>query len=223
MSALFCYNENNRYAPWREADLEGFVMSKTLIIIVVIVLILVVGTIVRFMNSGPDLKQYVILKNPRISTMASQKMLVVELKGDPGATAGKAIGQLYGIFYRLKNNRIKQAAPRARWPVGLETKKEDWNGVYGLPVSDTVTELPVQKEGPTVKLDTWEYGTMAEILHIGPYSTETPTINRLKNFITENEYEISGDHEEEYLKGPGLFPTDPKKYYTIIRYPVRKK
>lgn len=220
MSALFCYNENRKQM---KKTLEGLIMGKTLFIIIGIVLVLVVGIIAWFMNSGPNLKQYESLKNPKINTMASQKMLVVEVKGDPNTTGGKAIGQLYGTFYKLKNNRIKQAAPRARWPLGLETKKEEWFGVFGLPVSETVTELPAQKGGPTVKLATWEYGTVAEILHIGPYSTETPTINKLKDFITENGYEISGDHEEEYLKGPGFFPTDPKKYYTIIRYPVRKK
>jgi hypothetical protein len=199
-------------------------MSKKLIIIlIIIVVIVVVGLILWFMNAGPNLKQYESLKSPKMNTMANQKMLVVELKGDPNAAAGKAIGQLYGVFYKLKNNRIKQAAPRARWPVGLEAKKEDWIGVYGLPVSDTVTELPAQKDGLAVKLATWEYGTVAEILHIGPYSTEEPTITKLKNFISESGYGIYGDHEEEYLKGPSFFPTDPKNYYTIIRYRVRKK
>lgn len=113
-------------------------------------------------------------------------------------------------------------APRARWSVAFDAKKEDWIGVYGLPVSDTVRELPAPKKDLQVKLTTWEYGTVAEILHIGPYSQETPTIEELKSFIAANGYEITGDHEEEYLKGPGLWPTDPHKYYTIIRYRVQK-
>jgi effector-binding domain-containing protein len=84
--------------------------------------------------------------------------------------------------------------------------------------------LPKQKkEQPELQLVNWEYGTVAEILHIGPYSTEKATIDKLKKFITANGYEIIGDHEEEYLKGPGLWPTNPKHYYTIIRYRIRKK
>ena len=45
----------------------------------------------------------------------------------------------------------------------------------------------------------------------------TPTIEKIKTFISERGYEINGDHEEEYLKGPGMFfKGNPKKYRTII-------
>jgi hypothetical protein len=197
-------------------------MIRVIMIVVAVILVLAAGFIFFSMNSGPDLKSYARLKQPQISEMKRQKMIEVQLKGDPKTTAGKAIGQLYGIFYRLKNNRIKQAAPRARWPVSLESDREDWIGVFGLPVSETVAEIPAQKTGPQIKLTTWEYGTVAEILHIGPYSVEQPTIEKLKSFIRDNGYEIVGDHEEEYLKGPGLWPVNPKDYYTIIRYRVKK-
>jgi hypothetical protein len=33
---------------------------------------------------------------------------------------------------------------------------------------------------------------------------------------------VAGPHEEEYLKGPGL-AASPADYWTIIRYPVKKK
>jgi hypothetical protein len=62
---------------------------------------------------------------------------------------------------------------------------------------------------------------VAEILHIGPYDRETPTIDRLKRFIATSGYSIIGEHEEEYLKGPGLlFRGSPKNFHTIIRYRV---
>ncbi len=33
----------------------------------------------------------------------------------------------------------------------------------------------------------------------------------------------TGEHEEEYLKGPGMFGTGgPEKYLTIIRYRLKK-
>jgi effector-binding domain-containing protein len=64
---------------------------------------------------------------------------------------------------------------------------------------------------------------VAEILHIGPYDREEPDIARLTGFIKDNGYSIIGDHEEEYLKGPGMFSKgNPEKYYTIIRYRVKK-
>lgn len=67
------------------------------------------------------------------------------------------------------------------------------------------------------------FGEVAEILHPGPYETESPTIDRLLKFIESSGYRIVGDHEEEYLKGPGYGKIDPKDYATIIRYRVERK
>ncbi|OGF65834.1 MAG: hypothetical protein A2Y62_19170 [Candidatus Fischerbacteria bacterium RBG_13_37_8] len=155
--------------------------------------------------------------------MPNQKMIVIELKGDPNVVAKDVFKKLYKTYYKLKIKDWKMVAPRARWTdIGLS--KENWIGYYGIPVPDSVTQLPpdVNKEGPEVKLETWNYGEIAEILHIGPYSEETETVNKLGAFIEEKEYRITGMHEEEYLKGPGLWPVNPKNYYTIIRYTVEK-
>jgi hypothetical protein len=198
-------------------------MRKVLLIIVAVIFISVVGVIVFMITAGPDLKQFQHLKQPQISTMKNQKMIEVQLKGDPNVTAGKGIGQLFTTLYRVKNNHQKMSAPRARWPISFDTNKTNWIGIYGLPVSESVVELPKQKKGISVKLSTWEYGTVAEILHKGPYTTEPVTIDKLKQFIKDSGYEVVGGHEEEYLKGPGFWPTNPKDYYTIIRYRIRKK
>jgi len=69
-----------------------------------------------------------------------------------------------------------------------------------------------------VKIETWEYGTVAQILHLGPYDQEYPTVERLHKFIADSGYELAGPHEEEYLTSP-----DAKVQKTIIRYPIRKK
>jgi hypothetical protein len=95
-----------------------------------------------------------------------------------------------------------------------------------MPVPENVAELPEYEAEPglTIELTTWEYGEVAEILHIGPYDKEEPTIEKLHTFIEENGYKIVGLHEEEYLKGPGMFfKGNPEKYYTIIRYQVKKE
>ena len=94
-----------------------------------------------------------------------------------------------------------------------------------MPVPDEVTTLPEYEAeaGLKVALTTWEYGEVAEILHIGPYDKEDQTIAKLMTFIEQQGYEIIGEHEEEYLKGPGMFfKGNPEKYYTIIRYQVKK-
>ena len=64
---------------------------------------------------------------------------------------------------------------------------------------------------------------MAEILHVGPYNVEQPDIERLLNFIKLQGYRVFGDHEEEYVKGPGMmFAGDPNNYLTIIRLRVER-
>lgn len=87
---------------------------------------------------------------------------------------------------------------------------------------DTIEKDSLPPNG-RLKLTTWSYGPTAEILHLGPYAGETATIARLKAFITNQGYRIVGMHEEEYLKGPGLFGKgNPLKYQTLIRYRVQK-
>ncbi len=163
--------------------------------------------------------QYEDLKDPRITNMPSQKMLVAESKGDPNVVAQAAFSKLFGAFFRLPGARM--APPRARWPNLASDPKSEWIGLYALPLPDTVTELPAGVGG--VRIEEWEYGDVAEILHIGPYSEEIPTIERLHAFIQDQGYVIAGPHEEEYLKAPGMGSIPPEEYLTIIRYPVKKK
>jgi hypothetical protein len=186
------------------------------------------GFITIFMiGCGPDLSHYDILLKPQIVNKSAQKMLIYEIKGDPNKTAGIAIGALYSAFYKLKKDyEMNSYAPIARWPITADTPRDEWIGIFGLPISDSVTELPddILEKYPQLKIDNWEYGKVAEILHIGSYSTEHANIVKLINFIENSGYEIAGAHEEEYLKGPGMFfKGNPKKYKTILRYPVQEK
>lgn len=166
-----------------------------------------------------DFSQYEKLKNPQIRKLPDKvKLLVVEKKGDPNVVAGMAFSTLFSTFFSLPG--VKMAPPRARWLNTLSDPRNEWIGQYALPLPDSVTSLQAQVEG--VKIDYWEYGEVAEILHVGSYSDETPTIEKLFAFIAEQGYEIAGPHEEEYLRGPES-GTDTSKYMTIIRYRVRKK
>ncbi len=84
-----------------------------------------------------------------------------------------------------------------------------------MPVPDDTTALPKKEPGPGITLETWQYGTVAQILHLGDYAQEEGSIARLQQFITDEVYRVSGVHEEEYLTRP-----DAKTPKTIIRYPV---
>ena len=161
--------------------------------------------------------------DPQILEMPSQKMAVVITHGDPNVVGAQAMPALYGAAYTLKfalkkqGRAFKVAALRARWPADLGTPADQWTGIWGLPIPDDTTELVQKTPGVEVVIQTWEYGTVAEILHLGPYSEEPPTIARLHEFIAASGYEIAGVHEEEYLTMPGV-----KVQKTLIRYPVRK-
>ena len=69
-------------------------------------------------------------------------------------------------------------------------------------------------------METWPYGTVGEILHVGPYNAMTPTVSKLADFVKSKGYELDkSSHEEVYLKAPGtFFKGDPATYKTIIRY-----
>jgi hypothetical protein len=177
------------------------------------------GALLLFGLDGlQDLSKYESLKEPQIRQMPAQKMLVVEAKGDPNVVAQTAFGLLYKTFFSLPG--AKMAAPRARWLNFVNTPKNEWRGLYGLPLPDSITSLPQGVTG--VRIETWDYGEVVEILHIGSYSEETPTIQKLLKFIEDKGYRISGAHEEEYLKGPGM-AASPAEYWTIIRYQVKKR
>jgi hypothetical protein len=92
-------------------------------------------------------------------------------------------------------------------------------------VPEAVSDLPKNVAGPMpTVITTWAYGDVAEILHVGSYSTEQPDIERLHAFIDSHGYRVVGDHEEEYVKGPGMiFAGDPNAYLTIIRLRVEKR
>jgi hypothetical protein len=203
--------------------------TKLILIAVPILLaIALVGLGVMFAGSGPDPAQFMYLKQPQMRTMADQRVLVVETKGDPTAAGGEAFGLLFKTYFKLKGvpKGRKQPAPRARWPLALDTPKDQWIGRYAMPIPDGVDALPGSAQstsGLRAELARWEYGPVAEILHAGPYSREEPTIRRLTDFIREGGYVIKGEHEEEYIKGPGMFfKGNPEKYLTIIRYRIKK-
>jgi hypothetical protein len=162
---------------------------------------------------------------PQIVEMPAQRMAVVYGKGRPDKVFAELFPALYGSVYTLKFALKKQGVPtfkisppRSRYPDGLLVPMEQWTIITGIPVPEDTASLPQKVPGIEVKLETWEYGTVAQILHLGAYDQEKPTVERLQKFIEYSGYQITGVHEEEYLTKP-----DAKVMKTIIRYQVMKK
>jgi len=70
------------------------------------------------------------------------------------------------------------------------------------------------------RLEAFHEGLSAQIMHVGPYSVEAPTIERLHEYIKESGGEPRGRHHEIYLGDPRR--AAPSKLRTILRQPFEK-
>jgi hypothetical protein len=71
---------------------------------------------------------------------------------------------------------------------------------------------------PELRFEKFAEGKAAQIMHLGPYSAEGPTIERLHAFVAEQGYRLRGKHHEIYLGDPRR--AAPDKLKTIVRHPV---
>jgi hypothetical protein len=69
-----------------------------------------------------------------------------------------------------------------------------------------------------LRLEPFHEGRAVQIMHLGPYSAEAPTIEKLHAFAREHGYQLRGKHHEIYLSDPRR--TAPEKIKTVIRQPV---
>ncbi len=87
---------------------------------------------------------------------------------------------------------------------------------------EKATEQVKQKKNPValaqVRFESFDEGKAAQIMHIGPFSEEGPTIQKVHTFIEENESRLTGKHHEIYLSD--IRKAAPEKWKTIIRQPM---
>lgn len=155
----------------------------------------------------------------------------------------QAIGAIYPLAYTLKF-RLKPdglAMPilplEALWYTGeggvfdLSVPPSEWGWRLLLAVPDELTdglladaaaEIRRKKRASPrlddVRLERWCEGRAAQVMHVGPYADERPTIERLHAFIAERGLARHGAHHEIYLGDPRAAP--PDKLRTILRQPI---
>jgi hypothetical protein len=161
---------------------------------------------------------------PRLVELPAQSVAVVHTLGEPRAAANSALPALYAAVYHVRSllkregRGFKIEHLRARWPDAHLVPKEHWHAAWALPVPEGGEPIPQRKPGVSVEREQWEYGTVAEIVHVGSYEDEGASVRRLHAFIAEQGYEVAGPHEEEYLT-----TRRARVQRTLIRYPVRRK
>ena len=84
-----------------------------------------------------------------------------------------------------------------------------------------ISEVARKKDPPALaklRVVEWTEGPSAQILHVGPYSAEPPTIERLHAAIGSAGLRPRGRHHEIYISDPNR--TAPERLKTVIRQPV---
>ncbi len=186
-------------------------------------------------NSSP--KAVVVVDVPPLN------FLMVDGRGDPNTTAAykEAVEALFSLSYALKFMVKKELAVdyavmplEGLWWVddmsqfSVDDKSGwQWTAMVMQPeyiVADLVETARVQiarkKKLPALshlRLETLHEGQAAQMMHLGPYAAEAPTIEKLHRFIIERGGQPVGKHHEIYLNDPGR--TAPEKLKTVIRQP----
>ncbi|MCP4184757.1 MAG: hypothetical protein GY761_15815 [Hyphomicrobiales bacterium] len=170
--------------------------------------------------------------------------LMIDGKGDPGNSTeySQALEALYGVSYTLKFAVKKGPVAidygvmplEGLWwaddmSVFVSGDKSQWQWTMMIMQPDFITQAMVDEAVATVKakknpealpllrFEAFDEGMCAQTLHIGPFSEEGPTIQRVHDFIDENSSR-RGKHHEIYLSD--IRRAAPAKWKTIIRQPM---
>jgi hypothetical protein len=184
-------------------------------------------------------------REPALVDVPELGFLMVDGHGDPNTATEytQAVEALYTVSYSLKF-AIKRARDGFDYGVmpleGLwwvrdmskftSSKKSDWDWTAMIMQPDQVTQdlledalanATAKKSLPAaakLRLERFREGPAAQVMHIGPYDAEGPTIKRLHELIAESGRTRRGKHHEIYLSDPRRCA--PEKLRTIIRQPV---
>jgi hypothetical protein len=182
----------------------------------------------------------------RFMEVAPVRAVMVDGDGQPGeATFAARMPGLYTTAYSLRFALKRRGVERRvgmleglYWTadgatdldVILGPKRGTWRWTLfiALPGEATDEELADAlakgraKVAPEVaadlRIETFAEGAVAQVLYLGPYADERPTIERLHAAIAAAGFRPRGRHHELYLGDPSR--SAPAKLRTLIRQPV---
>lgn len=172
------------------------------------------------------------------------RYLMVDGEGDPNTAPAyaEAVEALFSVAYTAKfmvkkgpeaidygvmplealwwadDPSVFRTGNRSRWKWTAMILQPDF--VSDALIGQAIDEVRRKKNLPGVdrlRLDTLAEGRCAQILHVGPFSEEGPTIVRLHAFISVRSA-LRGRHHEIYLSD--IRRTEPAKWKTILRQPM---
>lgn len=202
-----------------------------------------VGTTVDFKHELREL--YGARRSPTVVEVPELAFLMIDGHGDPNTSSEyrEAVSALFSVSYAarfaLKRTGVIDFSVmplEGLWwaadmsAFSIEDKSAwDWTMLIMQPdevTAEVLAEAKV-KAAPKVpaavlerlRLERRSEGLAAQVLHVGPYSAEGPTVASLHAFIAEQDRELAGKHHEVYLGDPRR--SAPEKLKTIIRQPMR--
>lgn len=170
--------------------------------------------------------------------------LMIDGEGDPNTSAryAEAVQALFSVSYTAKFMLKKrtQEVDYAVMPLeGLwwsddmsafisnDRSKWRWTMMIMQPhfvatevIDESIAEVKRKKALSALgelRMETFTEGSCAQVLHVGPFSEEGPTIRRVHDFIAGRSA-LAGKHHEIYLSD--IRRADPAKWRTIIRQPM---
>ena len=174
--------------------------------------------------------------------------LMVDGHGDPNVASEyqEALEGLYSVAYKLKFMSKKElgkdyVVPPLEglwWAENMDTfttarDKSAWDWTMMLMQPDWISQdmfrgaLVQAGKGKeltaldNLRLESYIEGLSVQILHIGSYDDEGPTLARLhKEWLPEKGFMENGKHHEIYLSDPRRVA--PEKLKTILRQPIRR-
>lgn len=195
-----------------------------------------------------DLKQLykASAKKPAMVEAPALSYLMIDGVGNPNTAPAymQAIEALYPVAYTLKFTAKKGELARDYTVMPLEGlwwaedhtafaegRMDEWLWTMMILQPDFITPEMVAEAMQTVakkkappalplmRFETRPAHTAAQILHIGPYDQEGPTVEGLHAFISEQGKQLAGKHHEIYLSDPRR--SAPEKLKTIVRQECR--
>ena len=186
------------------------------------------------------------VKKAEFVDISQMNFLMINGEGDPNTSQAfqDAVEALFSISYTLKFmiKKSKEGIDYGVMPLeGLWwaddmsqfniENKANWKWTLIIMQPEYVTEKLFHESMEQVKkkkdlealskvrFESFSEGKSAQIMHIGPFSEEGPTIEKLHNFIKENGFKLVGKHHEIYLSD--IRKAVPEKWKTIIRQPLK--
>lgn len=183
------------------------------------------------------------VKKPMVVDVPQMNFIMIDGKGSPyDSEYQNALMSLYPMAYTIKFS-VKKAKISDFTVMPLEglwwiegealidqDRKDDWSWTSMIMQPESVTteivedakiQVVEKKNPPSIsqlRFDSYHEGLSVQIMHIGPYSEESPTIERLHVCAEEEGYKLRGKHHEIYLSDPRR--TAPDKLKTVIRQPI---